>query len=561
MSIWGAFNSSSNAMMAQSTGLNVISQNIANTNTNGYKKVDAEFKTMLSNSTPAVDFYSVRPAVRQLVNIQGQVQGTGRSFDVAINGDGFFIIGKNAIDPTLVSTSTAAPTENLYTRNGGFVSQNYNSGSATLSESILATDSGRPVLGYAIDPDTGAVGSTLGLVKTKIVSSVVGTPDVLGIATTEASIQGNIDATQPSTVQGISIPVNDAAFAVRTLDMQWTSAAPNSWDVKFTTMTGSSIVATPKTVHTTEAATAAAAKTAADTAFENAYDAAFVAAGGVAGSAALNAGVIAAKAAKTTNDAALMTAITAAKGDLTAAGVVAADAAKAGTDAAFEAAYDAAYVAAGLGGAGVVGAVAGVVAAKATKTAADTEARATAATAANPAIVRVTFNGDGEILTDSPLTTAITWPDATTGSIDIDITKMTQFTGPTKLKTFTQNGYEAGYFRAAAFDETGVLSYSYTNGLERPMYKLPLATFRAPNSLEALSGTLFAESQGSGKPTVAAVGANGKSSLTVAAVELSNVDIAEEFTKMLITQKAYSTAATAFKTADEMIQSASSLIR
>ncbi|MBF0130846.1 MAG: flagellar hook-basal body complex protein [Alphaproteobacteria bacterium] len=536
MSLWGAFNSSTNAMMAQSIGLGSISQNIANTNTNGYKKVDTEFKTMLSDSTPKIDFYSVNAVRRQLVDVQGQILTTGRTYDLGISGNGFFIVGKDALSTTSAASGTASVSSYLYTRDCSFIAQPYNTDSDASLESVLTTGSGRPVLGYSIDPATGAVGSSLGLVTVKNEGAID------GVATSEVTIQGNVDASPGTESQVLSIPVVDNAYAVKSLATQWTQSSPNNWRVKFTV--GSGVSATPKTADATAATTAETNKTAADLAYENAL----VASGGNA----LDAGVVAAKTARDAADTALADAIATALGDTAAAAVVAANTAKTTADAA----YDAAFAAAGANAADAT-----VVSTKSTKDSTDILWTTALANNADPTTVPVSFTSNGIFSSTNPVSITVTWADATTSDISIDLSELTQFDGATRTKAFTQNGYESGYFYNSTFDETGTLSFSYTNGIQRDMYRLPLATFPAPNSLEALSGTLFAQSAESGKPLVGTVGINGGTRLSVGSVELSNVDIADEFTKMLVTQKAYSTAATAFKTADEMVQSASNLIR
>jgi len=92
MSLWGTFTNSVNAMNAQATSLSVISQNIANVNTTGYKGSDTQFQTMLSDVTQPASIFSVQATPRQLIDVQGVIAPSANANDLAINGKGFFMV-------------------------------------------------------------------------------------------------------------------------------------------------------------------------------------------------------------------------------------------------------------------------------------------------------------------------------------------------------------------------------------------------------------------------------------------------------------------------------------
>jgi flagellar hook protein FlgE len=91
---------------------------------------------------------------------------------------------------------------------------------------------------------------------------------------------------------------------------------------------------------------------------------------------------------------------------------------------------------------------------------------------------------------------------------------------------------------------------SFTNGQTIPLAQITLATFNGENSLQALNGGAYAATTDSGQPIYGATGKIEGSSL-----EASNVDIATQFSQLIVAQQAYSANARVMTTADQMIQS------
>lgn len=169
----------------------------------------------------------------------------------------------------------------------------------------------------------------------------------------------------------------------------------------------------------------------------------------------------------------------------------------------------------------------------------------------------VTFDGNGNLPTGTTYTVpvTVTWADASTSTITVDYSGAQQLDKESRLQSMSQDGHSAGLLRSTSFDNQGVLSYSYSNGVIEPKYKIPVAVFSAPNNLLKTDGNTYAQTEESGGPTVTfANTSGGQVGFTANAYELSNVDIADEFTRMMTTQKAYSMAATVFRTGDEMVQ-------
>jgi flagellar hook protein FlgE len=138
---------------------------------------------------------------------------------------------------------------------------------------------------------------------------------------------------------------------------------------------------------------------------------------------------------------------------------------------------------------------------------------------------------------------------------------------------FQKDGRGEGKLQSLAFDESGQILGKFTNGVERALYKLPLATFVNPDGLEVRQGNLFAESPLSGSavlrqvrdPDVVAEGAlNNQTKSEFGtfipfAHELGNTNLEMEFSMMIMTQQAYNSSATVFKTVDEMTKTAADL--
>jgi flagellar hook protein FlgE len=181
----------------------------------------------------------------------------------------------------------------------------------------------------------------------------------------------------------------------------------------------------------------------------------------------------------------------------------------------------------------------------------------------------VTFAGDGSLAANglTPLVAgvngaSIEWL-ATTGAdpsdIAIDLGEigstdgLAQFASPTNIAFVSQNGAEVGTLNGVSIDEDGFVLGSFTNGEQRRLYRLPLATFPNPAGLDPRSGNVYAPSDLSGEFMLRAPGEGGAGRLTPSALESSNVDLADEFTKMIITQRAYSANARVISTTDEML--------
>lgn len=190
-----------------------------------------------------------------------------------------------------------------------------------------------------------------------------------------------------------------------------------------------------------------------------------------------------------------------------------------------------------------------------------------AATGANPAWRNVgtdyTFAANGQLAPAVPSVTipALTVNGVALGSITIDhgaggITQFSDPNGVAKVTNLSQNGFSAGELVDIALGEDGRLSASYTNGQTLDLAEISLASFNADGALKKLDGGAFAATQESGQ---AILGAQG--TILGQSLEGSNTDIADEFTKLIVTQQAYSAGTRVVSTSDEMLQEALNMVR
>ncbi len=186
------------------------------------------------------------------------------------------------------------------------------------------------------------------------------------------------------------------------------------------------------------------------------------------------------------------------------------------------------------------------------------------ATSGTTAVVArsMTFNGDG---TPATITFAdITITGWTTGASDSTITGdigtvdatdgVTQFAGEFAVSFLNQDGLTFGNFAGITIDNEGVLTSLFDNGTQIPVYQIPLALFANPNGLIARDGNAYSQSDRSGQVLLNPAQIGGSGRITSSALEASNVDLAEEFARMIVTQRAYSASAKIITSADEMLE-------
>lgn len=130
---------------------------------------------------------------------------------------------------------------------------------------------------------------------------------------------------------------------------------------------------------------------------------------------------------------------------------------------------------------------------------------------------------------------------------------LTSLAGNFNTNYIKQDGAKFGSYAGVSVDQSGVVTALYDNGETRPIAILPLATFSNPNGMSALTGNAWIETDYSGQALLKMANTNGAGKVEANSLEQSTVDLATEFSNMIITQRAYSAATKIITTADEML--------
>jgi flagellar hook protein FlgE len=221
MSLTGAFSTSVAGLYAFSEAMSSISQNIANQRTIGYKRVETDFATVLGGvDVNPHDPGGVRSLTRQIVDVQGNIETTGREFDLAINGQGMFIYS---------STRTGSG-DLVYSRAG---SMSKVVGEDEPNTGYLGNEHGEYLMGWQADAqgnfNYGDMGSLVAIPATS-------EEPFPGLGTTTATLSAVLPAS--GTSGSTQILYYDAAGQGQSLNLNWTKSAPNTWQLDVTDING-----------------------------------------------------------------------------------------------------------------------------------------------------------------------------------------------------------------------------------------------------------------------------------------------------------------------------------
>jgi flagellar hook protein FlgE len=153
-------------------------------------------------------------------------------------------------------------------------------------------------------------------------------------------------------------------------------------------------------------------------------------------------------------------------------------------------------------------------------------------------------------------------PDGNTSTTDdqcpqtFDFSGITQYADPRGESVIgvVQDGYAKGDLEEITVDASGVVSGSYSNGVSRPLFMVAVATFANPSGLISKGGSLFAVSNNSGEPEISEPGTGKAGAISPSSLEMSNVDLSEEFTDMIVTQRGFQANSRVITVSDEMLQ-------
>lgn len=174
----------------------------------------------------------------------------------------------------------------------------------------------------------------------------------------------------------------------------------------------------------------------------------------------------------------------------------------------------------------------------------------------------INFNGDGTLnaLPDESgnIDVSLNQIDWGNGSnpqnISLDIERFSAFSGNYDVIFSDQNGAELGLRTGVEITRDGFIIANFSNGASARLYKVPLVTFSNVNGLTEVSGTAYKENEGSGEENLREAGRGGSGFLESATIESSNVDLADEFSKLIVSQRAYSANTKVITTVDQMTE-------
>jgi flagellar hook protein FlgE len=144
-----------------------------------------------------------------------------------------------------------------------------------------------------------------------------------------------------------------------------------------------------------------------------------------------------------------------------------------------------------------------------------------------------------------------------TGAVTIDLTAITQFGGKSTVTATTPGtgaGSALGTLESFALSNDGTISGVYSNGLRKPIGQLAMATFANPSGLAKAGNSSYRVGDNSGNALVGTAGTGGRGTLTAGALEMSNVDLSEEFTGLIIAQRGFQANSKVITASDELLQ-------
>lgn len=150
---------------------------------------------------------------------------------------------------------------------------------------------------------------------------------------------------------------------------------------------------------------------------------------------------------------------------------------------------------------------------------------------------------------------------AGTFTVDLDFSTMTQYASESTAKATDQNGWSAGTLDSVVIDATGTIVGKFTNGRTKDLARVAMAVFNNPGGLSKAGDSLYTETNNSGIADIGTSGTGGRGEFAGSMLEMSNVDLAQEFSNMIITQRGFQANSKIITTTDEMLQELANLKR
>ncbi len=517
MSLYGTMRTGVSGMNAQANRLGTVGDNIANSSTVGYKKASTEFSSMiLPSSGGTYNSGGVETNVRYSINDQGSFSYTTSTTDLAINGAGFFIV-------------QGADGSEYLTRAGNFEVQ---------EDGTLRNAAGFTLMGYPYQEDvdpTIVINGFDGLSEINVKGGgLKATPSTSGEVKGNLPVNEDVGYTKSSSVVAFDSKGNS-----RLLNYVYTKTAENTWslDIQYN---GTSVTGVTPSGSTTSTAT------------------------GTLNNAAATGDVVKTKAVAYGSDGEAHELTY----QYTKTGANAWDleildgTTSIGTQAL---AFDATTGALTTTPTTVTTTANGTLGALAVDFAGISESSDVSSVASttdgNGTAYELSFDGTGKLLSPSSVTTTQQTIDgATLNGLSIDISNLTEL-GADYSITGDINGKGASAVDKVEISKDGIVSILYKNGQSLPSYRIAMANVQSPNNLTPLAGNVYSQSQDSGVIVMGYAGNSGYGQILSGTLEDSNVDIAEELTSMIESQRNYTANSKVFQTGSELLETLVNLKR
>lgn len=179
----------------------------------------------------------------------------------------------------------------------------------------------------------------------------------------------------------------------------------------------------------------------------------------------------------------------------------------------------------------------------------------------------LTFDSDGSLIsaTGTAGSTPPVFSFAPVGvdpvTVELTFEGVTQVAGPSTVSSPVVNGCSTGTLESYTFDSKGVISGFYSNGQTTTLGQLAIASFPNPGGLLKMGKSLYRHTNNSGAADIGEAGTSGRGTIAPSSLEMSNVDLAEEFTQMIITQRGFQANSRIITVADELLHELVSLKR
>lgn len=166
------------------------------------------------------------------------------------------------------------------------------------------------------------------------------------------------------------------------------------------------------------------------------------------------------------------------------------------------------------------------------------------------------FDGAGNLTSGSPATVTITPPVGGAPAFDValDFGQIGQLAVETQVQSSGQNGFPPGSLQGFSIGVDGTITGLFTNGITRPLGRISMVIFPNSNGLERMGNNMWRATDNSGLPVIGIAKTGGRGLINGGFLEQSNIDIGNEFTDLIVTQRGFQANTKVVTTVDEMLQ-------